>query len=108
MRRMLDPKEAGGGKYAHYIRLRNGKTNLVLNYISSRAEEYTVATLRADLTTETGTLKKIVCNGYYDSKPTQYMAVDGESFVVVVLDTNGTITKHYVIFSDIQDYVEAI
>ena len=106
-----DEKVATAGKtlYAHYIRLRSGNTNLVLNYISSRAEEYTVATLRADLkTTETGTPKKIVCNGYYDSKPTQYMAVDGESFAVVVLDNDGTITKHYVIFSNIQDYVEAI
>ena len=106
-----DEKVATAGKtlYAHYIRLRSGNTNLVLNYISSKAEEYTIATLRADLkTTETGTPKKIVCNGYYDSKPTQYMAVDGESFAVVVLDTDGTITKHYVIFSNIQDYVEAI
>ena len=102
-----DEKVATAGKtlYAHYIRLRSGNTNLVLNYISSRAEEYTIATLRAALT---GTPKKIVCNGYYDSKPTQYMAVDGESFAVVVLDTDGTITKHYVIFSSIQDYVEAI
>ena len=102
-----DEKVATAGKtlYAHYIRLRSGNTNLVLNYISSKAEEYTVATLRAALK---GTPKKIVCNGYYDSKPTQYMAVDGESFAVVVLDTDGTITKHYVIFSDIQDYVEAI
>ena len=106
-----DEKVATAGKtlYAHYIRLRSGNTNLVLNYISSKAEKYTIATLRADLrTTETGTPKKIVCNGYYDSKPTQYMAVDGESFAVVVLDTDGTITKHYVIFSNIQDYVEAI
>ena len=106
-----DEKVATAGKtlYAHYIRLRSGNTNLVLNYISSRAEKYTVATLRADLkTTETGTPKKIVCNGYYDSKPTQYMAVDGESFAVVVLDNDGTITKHYVIFNNIQDYVEAI
>ena len=106
-----DQKVATAGKtlYAHYIRLRNGNTNLVLNYISSKAEEYTIATLRADLkTTETGTPKKIVCNGYYDSKPTQYMAVDGESFAVVVLDNDGTVTKHYVIFSNIQDYVEAI
>ena len=106
-----DEKVAIAGKtlYAHYIRLRSGNTNLVLNYISSKAEEYTIATLRTDLkTTETGTPKKIVCNGYYDSKPTQYIAVDGESFAVVVLDTDGTITKHYVIFSNIQDYVEAI
>ena len=106
-----DEKVATAGKtlYAHYIRLRSGNTNLVLNYISSKAEEYTIATLRADLkTTKTGTPKKIVCNGYYDSKPTQYMAVDGESFAVVVLDNDGTITKHYVVFSDIQDYVEAI
>ena len=106
-----DEKVATAGKtlYAHYIRLRSGNTNLVLNYISSKAEAYTIATLRADLkTTETGTPKKIVCNGYYDSKPTQYMAVDGESFAVVVLDDNGAITKHYVIFSNIQDYVEAI
>ena len=106
-----DQKVATAGKtlYAHYIRLRSGNTNLVLNYISSKAEEYTIATLRADLkTTETGTPKKIVCNGYYDSKPTQYMAVDGESFAVVVLDNDGTVTKHYVIFSNIQDYVEAI
>ena len=106
-----DEKVATAGKtlYAHYIRLRSGNTNLVFNYISSKAEEYTVATLRAELkTTKTGTPKKIVCNGYYDSKPTQYIAVDGESFAVVVLDNDGTITKHYVIFSDIQDYVEAI
>ena len=106
-----DEKVATAGKtlYAHYIRLRSGNTNLVLNYISSKAEEYTIATLRADLkTTKTGTPKKIVCNGYCDSKPTQYIAVDGESFAVVVLDTDGTITKNYVVFSNIQDYVEAI
>ena len=106
-----DEKVATAGKtlYAHYIRLRSGNTNLVFNYISSKAEEYTVATLRAELkTTKTGTPKKIVCNGYCDSKPTQYIAVDGESFAVVVLDNDGTITKNYVVFSDIQDYVEAI
>ena len=106
-----DEKVATAGKtlYAHYIRLRSGNTNLVFNYISSKAEEYTIATLRADLkTTKTGTPKKIVCNGYCDSKPTQYIAVDGESFAVVVLDTDGTITKNYVVFSNIQDYVEAI
>ena len=102
-----DEKVATAGKtlYAHYIRLRSGNTNLVLNYISSKAEEYTVATLRAELK---GTPKKIVCNGYCESKPTQYIALDGESFAVVVLDNNGAITKHYVVFSDIQDYVEAI
>ena len=106
-----DEKLATAGKtlYAHYIRLRSGNTNLVFNYISSKAEAYTIATLRAELrTTKTGTPKKIVCNGYCDSKPTQYIAVDGESFAVVVLDNDGTITKHYVIFSNIQDYVEAI
>ena len=106
-----DEKVAMAGKtlYAHYIRLRSGNTNLVFNYISSKADPYTIDTLRADLrTTKTGTPKKIVCNGYCDSKPTQYIAVDGESFAVVVLDTDGTITKNYVIFSNIQDYVEAI
>ena len=102
-----DEEVATAGKtlYAHYIRLRSGNTNLVLNYISSKAEEYTVATLRAALR---GTPKKIVCNGYCESKPTQYITLDGESFAVVVLDNNGAITKHYVVFSDIQDYVEAI
>ena len=102
-----DEKVATAGKtlYAHYIRLRSGNTNLVLNYISSKAEEYTVATLRAALK---GTPKKIVCNGYCESKPAQYIAVDGESFAVLVLDDNGAITKHYVVFSNIQDYVEAI
>ena len=105
-----DEKVATAGKtlYAHYIRLRSGNTNLVLNYISSKAEGYTVATLKADLKTETGTLKRIACNGYYNSKPTQYITVEGESFVVFALDNNGTITKNFAGFNDIQDYVEAI
>ena len=100
----------GGGNtlYAHYIRLRNGNANLLFSYISSKAEEYTVATLKADLKTTTG-VKRIVCNGYYDSKPTQYITVDGDSFVIAVLDNNGTITRNTVpTFSSIQDYVEAI
>ena len=102
-----DSKLATAGKtlYAHYIRLRGGNSNIVINYISSKAEEYTVATLRAALR---GTPKKIICNGYCESKPTQYIALDGESFAVAVLDNNGAITKKYVVFSDIQDYVEAI
>ena len=39
---------AGKTLYAHYIRLRGGVANLVLNYISSKAEAYTIATLKAD------------------------------------------------------------
>ena len=106
-----DEKVATAGKtlYAHYITLRNGNTNLIFSYISSKAEEYTVATLKADLkTTKTGTLKKIACNGYSNSKPTQYITVDKDSFVVAVLDNNGAITKNITAFNDIQDYVEAI
>ena len=39
-----DSKVATAGKtlYAHYIRLRSGNANLVLNYISSKAEKYTI------------------------------------------------------------------
>ena len=104
-----DEKVATAGKtlYAHYIRLRGGNANIVFSYISSKAEAYTVATLKADLKTETG-VKRIACNGYYDSKPTQYIHVDKDSFVVAVLDNNGTITRNIVFFNDIQDYVEAI
>ena len=45
-----DEKVATAGKtlYAHYIRLRGGNSNLVFSYISSKAEAYTVATLKAD------------------------------------------------------------
>ena len=106
-----DEKVATAGKtlYAHYIRLRSGNTNLIFSYISSKAEEYTVATLKEDLkTTKTGILKRIACNGYYNSKPTQYITVDGGSFVVAVLDNNGVIKRNIVVFNDIQDYVEAI
>ena len=105
-----DQKVATAGKtlYAHYIRLRNGNANLLFSYISSKAEGYTVATLKAALKTETGILKKIACNGYYNSKPTQYITVDGDSFVVAVLDNNGAITKNITAFNDIQDLVEAI
>ena len=105
-----DSKVATAGKtlYAHYIRLRGGNSNLLFSYISSKAEAYTIATLKADLKTETGTLKKIACNGYYNSKPTQYITVDGDSFVVAVLDNNGAITKNITAFNDIQDLVEAI
>ena len=104
-----DEKVATAGKtlYAHYIRLRGGNTNLVFNYISSKAEQYTIETLKADLKTTTG-VKRIVCNGYCNSKPTQYINVDGASFLVSVLDNNGTITRNTVLFTDIQDYVEAI
>ena len=105
-----DEKVATAGKtlYAHYIRLRGGNSNLVFSYISSKAEEYTVATLKEDLKTKTGILKKIACNGYYNSKPTQYITVDNDSFVVAVLDTDGAITRNITAFNDIQDYVEAI
>ena len=99
-------KELGGKTlYAHYIRLRSGNANLVLNYISSKAEKYTVATLKADLTT---TLKKIVCNGFYDSKLTQYITADGAFFVVVTLEDGGAINRYYTNFNSIDDYVEAI
>lgn len=102
-----DSKVATAGKtlYAHYIRLRGGNSNLVLNYISSKAEKYTVATLKADLTTS---LKKIVCNGFYDSKTTQYIAVDGGNFVVATLEDGGAINRHIIAFNSIDDYVEAI
>ena len=108
-----DEKVATAGKtsYAHYIRLTSpdGNANLIFSYISSKAEEYTVATLKEDLkTTKTGILKRIACNGYYNSKPTQYITVDGGSFVVAVLDNNGVIKRNIVVFNDIQDYVEAI
>ena len=105
-----DEKVATAGKtlYAHYIRLRGGNSNLVFSYISSKAEEYTVATLKEDLKTKTGILKKIACNGYYNSKPTQYITVDNDSFVVAVLDTDGAITRNITAFNDSQDYVEAI
>ena len=104
-----DQKVATAGKtlYAHYIRLRGGNSNLVFSYISSKAEGYTVATLKADLKTETG-IKRIACNGYYNSKPTQYINVDKDSFVVAVLDNDGAITRNIAAFNDIQDYVEAI
>ena len=103
-----DEKVATAGKtlYAHYIRLRGGNSNLVFSYISSKSEAYTIATLKADL--KTGILKKIACNGYYNSKPTQYITVDKDSFVVAVLDDNGAITRNITAFNDIQDYVEAI
>ena len=102
-----DSKLATAGKtlYAHYIRLRSGNANLVLNYISSKAEKYTIATLKADLTT---TLKKIVCNGFYDSKLTQYITVDGAFFVVATLEDGGAINSHKTGFNSIDDYVEAI
>ena len=102
-----DSKLATAGKtlYAHYIRLRGGNANLVLNYISSKAEKYTVATLKADLTTS---LKKIVCNGFYDSKITQYITVDRENFVVATLEDGGAINRHITAFNSIDDYVEAI
>ena len=103
-----DEKVATAGKtlYAHYIRLRGGNSNLVFSYISSKSEAYTIATLKADL--KTGILKRIACNGYYNSKPTQYITVDKDSFVVAVLDDNGAITRNIAAFNDIQDYVEAI
>ena len=103
-----DEKVATAGKtlYAHYIRLRGGNSNLVFSYISSKSEAYTIATLKADL--KTGILKRIACNGYYNSKPTQYITVDKDSFVVAVLDDNGAITRNITAFNDIQDYVEAI
>lgn len=102
-----DEKFATAGKtlYAHYIRLRGGNSNLVLNYISSKAEKYTVATLRADLTT---TLKKIVCNGLYDSKQTQYITADGAFFIVATLEDGGAINRYNTNFNSIDDYVEAI
>ena len=56
-----DEKVATAGKtlYAHYIRIRTGNDNLIFSYISSKAEAYTVAKLKAALRTETGVLKKI-------------------------------------------------
>ena len=107
-----DQKFATAGKtlYAHYIRLTSpdGNANLIFSCISSKAEEYTIATLKEELKTKTGILKRIACNGYYSAKPTQYITVDGNYFVVAVLDNNGAITRNIVVFNDIQDYVEAI
>ena len=103
-----DQKVATAGKtlYAHYIRLTNGNANIFINYISSKAEKYTVATLKADLTT---THKKIVCSGFYSARAVQYINVDGENFVVASLDETGAIKRSNVpTFSYIDDYVEAI
>ena len=45
-----DQKVATAGKtlYAHYIRLGDGGGTIFLNYISSKAEQYTIQTLKAD------------------------------------------------------------
>lgn len=98
--------ELGGGSlYVHYIRLRDGGGQIFLNYISSKAEEYTIQTLKAELTT---TRKKILCSGYHKGIA-QYFYLDVELFTIVFIDENGT-TKEYKTptFSTIQDYVEPI
>lgn len=103
-----DSKLATAGKtlYAHYIRLGDGGSQIFLNYISSKAEKYTIQTFKADLTTS---LKKIICSGYYHSKAAQYICVDGEVFTIGVLNESGTIDRNNTpTFSTIQDYVEAI
>lgn len=103
-----DSKVATAGKtlYAHYIRLHDGGGTIFLNYISSKAEPYTIQTLKAEFTTS---LKKLITSGYFHSGTAQYFYVDGEYFVVGILKDGGTIQNYQTpTFSDIQDHVEAI
>lgn len=103
-----DEKLATAGKtlYAHYIRLRDGGGSIFLNYISSKAEPYTIQTLKAEFTTS---LKKLITSGYFHSGTAQYFYVDGEYFVVGILKDGGTIQNYQTpTFSSIQDHVEAI
>ena len=103
-----DSKLATAGKtlYAHYIRLQDGGGRIFLNYISSKAEPYTVQTLKTDFTTS---LKKLIPSGYYHGGIAQYFYVDGEYFVVGILKDTGTIENYQTpTFSTIQDHVEAI
>lgn len=104
-----DSKVATAGKtlYAHYIRLEDGGGRIFLNYISSKAEPYTVQTLKADFTTS---LKKLIASGYFHGGIAQYFDVDGEYFVVGILKYGETTINNYQTptFSTIQDHVEAI
>lgn len=60
MRRMLDPKEVGGGnQYIHSVKIAYGSTQFYFNMYNSIDTPLTLDTLKTALLN-----KKITCNGY--------------------------------------------
>ena len=66
MRRMLDPKEAGGNEklYCHCIEFYNSSNSkggrIVINYYSKKKDKYTYDTLNKEF----DSIKRIACNGF--------------------------------------------
>ena len=67
MRRMLDPKEVGGGNeklYCHCISFENDSNNkggyIILNYYSKKKDKFTYETFRKEFDED----KHLACNGF--------------------------------------------
>ena len=78
MRRMLDPKELGGGGdeklYCHCIEFdlfSNRGGHIVINYYSKKKDKYTYNTLN----NEFDSIKKFACNGFIHHDKDYYPAI---------------------------------
>ena len=98
MRRMLDPKEAGGGGdeklYCHFIRFSKDSNskggNIMLNYYSKKKDKFTYDTFKAEFDKN----KQLACSGYIH---------DGNNYFTpfyIQLSSNGVIPEINVRYHD--------
>ena len=103
MRRMLDPKEVGGGGdaklYCHCIYIYNSSNSkggrIVLNYYSKKRDKFTYDTFKDEFDQN----KQVACNGYIH---------DGDNYFTVFylqLSTSGPFEEIYVRYMDTVHYI---
>ena len=99
MRRMLDPKEVGGGGgdeklYCHCISFRNDGTNkggyIMLNYYSKKKDKFTYATFKNEFSND----KHVACSGYIQNGDNYFTAL------YLQLAANGPYTEINALYND--------
>ena len=105
MRRMLDPKEVGGGNeklYCHCISFKNDTNSkggyITLNYYSKKKDSFTYTTFKKEFDEN----KHVACSGYIN---------DGDNFFTAFylqLSTSGPFTEIYVRYHDAVKHLYAL
>ena len=86
MRRMLDPKEAGGGEqYCHFIEIISNDGEIYFNYYSTDKTNLTTATIVSAIKG-----KRLICNGYVkingSGKTPEFIYVVGNELAIKWVD----------------------
>ena len=108
MRRMLDPKEAGGSvkQYCHFIEIdSNDGSEIYCNYYSKDKTKLTTATIVSAIKG-----KRLICNGYVkingNAKNLEFIYVVGNELAVRWVDLTDLSSSVKIIgFSSISDIV---